>query len=61
MFTVCVEEAENTIVLVSDWLELDAADAWVRHDAESVRSHPWLISVSCLTCNLYFPPPWMLV
>ncbi len=23
--------------MVSDWLELDAADEWVRHDAEIVR------------------------
>ena len=31
------DEAENSIILLSDWLELDAADAWVRHDAEIVR------------------------
>ncbi|KAF8656778.1 hypothetical protein AX16_002330 [Volvariella volvacea WC 439] len=28
------EEAERLTVMVSDWLELDAADDWVRHDAE---------------------------
>ena len=32
------EEAENVAILVSEWLELDAADEWVRHDAEIVRS-----------------------
>lgn len=38
MLRCCVDEAENSIILLSDWLELDAADAWVRHDAEIVRS-----------------------
>ena len=34
------EDAEGVILMVSDWLELDAADSWVRHDSEivSVRS-----------------------
>lgn len=26
--------------MASDWLELDATDDWVRHDAEIVRSIP---------------------
>lgn len=30
------EEVEGVIVMVSDWLELDAADSWVRHDSEIV-------------------------
>ena len=30
------EEAEGVIVMVSEWLELDAADSWVRHDSEIV-------------------------
>ena len=30
------DEAECIIPLISDWLELDAADDWVRHDAEIV-------------------------
>ncbi|KZV62913.1 PRMT5-domain-containing protein [Peniophora sp. CONT] len=29
-----LDEAQNVLVSVSDWLELDAADPWVRHDAE---------------------------
>ncbi|KAI0806015.1 PRMT5-domain-containing protein [Irpex lacteus] len=29
-----IDEAENAVILVSDWLELDAPDDWVRHDAE---------------------------
>lgn len=32
-----IDEAENAIILLSDWLELDAPDDWVRHDAEIVR------------------------
>jgi hypothetical protein len=30
------EEAEGVIVMISDWLELDATDSWVRHDSEIV-------------------------
>ena len=33
-----VDEAENTIVMLSDWLELDSPDEWVRCDAETVAS-----------------------
>ncbi|KAI0701199.1 PRMT5-domain-containing protein [Cytidiella melzeri] len=29
-----LDEAENAVILLSDWLELDALDDWVRHDAE---------------------------
>ncbi|KAG6917003.1 hypothetical protein DXG01_004268 [Tephrocybe rancida] len=31
---VTLDEAEGATVMVSDWLELDATDDWVRHDAE---------------------------
>ena len=34
------DEAENTIVMLSDWLELDSQDEWVRCDAETVQSLP---------------------
>lgn len=33
---VVADEAEGVTVIVSDWLELDAADDWVRHDSEIV-------------------------
>lgn len=33
-----VEEAEYTIGMVSDWIELDSPDAWVRYDSELVRA-----------------------
>lgn len=34
--TICVDEAEGITVMISEWLELDAADDWVRYDAEIV-------------------------
>ena len=34
------DEAENTIVMLSDWLELDSQDEWVRYDVETVPSFP---------------------
>lgn len=33
------DEAELAVILLSDWLELDAPDDWIRHDAEMVRPH----------------------
>lgn len=33
-----IDEADGVIVMVSDWLELDAADDWVRHDSEIVSA-----------------------
>lgn len=30
------DEAEGVIAMISDWLELDATDDWVRHDSEIV-------------------------
>ena len=33
------EEAEGVIVMISEWLELDASDSWVRHDSEIVGVH----------------------
>lgn len=40
-FEVVVDEAECIIPLISDWLELDASDEWVRHDAEIVSHTPF--------------------
>lgn len=31
-----IDEAEGVTAMISDWLELDAADDWIRHDAEIV-------------------------
>jgi type II protein arginine methyltransferase len=30
------DETEGVTAMISDWLELDAADDWVRHDSEIV-------------------------
>ena len=35
---VVIEEAEGTIGMAADWLELDSPDAWVRYDSELVRN-----------------------
>jgi hypothetical protein len=37
------DEAEGIIVMASSWLALDAIDDWVRHDAEIVRSIPYIL------------------
>lgn len=39
-----VDEADGVIVMVSDWLELDAADDWVRHDSEIVSTYFYIIT-----------------
>jgi protein arginine N-methyltransferase 5 len=44
-----VDEAEGVTAMVSDWLELDAADDWVRHDSEIVCP----LSFNCFPA---FPP-----
>lgn len=36
------DEAAGVIALLSDWLELDAEDDWLRGDFEIVRSHPYV-------------------
>lgn len=33
-----VDEGDGVVVMISDWLELDAADDWVRHDSEIVSA-----------------------
>lgn len=57
MFTaldVDAEEAEGMIAFVSDWLELDAYDDWVRHDSETVRLFHNLYNHSMLIQLLSF-------
>ena len=36
MLRLAKDEAEGVIAMISDWLELDATDDWVRHDSEMV-------------------------
>ncbi|PSR79042.1 hypothetical protein PHLCEN_2v7229 [Hermanssonia centrifuga] len=51
-----LEEAEAVIAMVSDWLELDAADEWVRHDAE-IALHQELAYASYLNIHTAILPP----
>lgn len=44
-----LDEAEGTTVMISDWLEVDGPDDWIRHDAEIVR-HSSLCLIA-RTCN----------
>jgi protein arginine N-methyltransferase 5 len=36
-----IDETEGVIAIISSWLELDAADDWVRHDSEIVSRMLW--------------------
>ncbi|KAJ7284936.1 shk1 kinase-binding protein 1 [Mycena rebaudengoi] len=51
-----LDEAEGVTVLVSDWLELDAADDWVRHDAE-IALQQELAYASYLNIHTAILPP----
>ncbi|KAI9061047.1 PRMT5-domain-containing protein [Trametes sanguinea] len=51
-----LEEADCIIPLVSDWLELDASDDWVRHDAE-IALHQELAFASYLNAQCAILPP----
>ncbi|KAH9850257.1 PRMT5-domain-containing protein [Lenzites betulinus] len=51
-----LEEAESLIPLISDWLELDASDDWVRHDAE-IALHQELAYASYLNAPCAILPP----
>ncbi|KAJ6619700.1 PRMT5 arginine-N-methyltransferase-domain-containing protein [Mycena sp. CBHHK59/15] len=51
-----LDEAEGVTVLVSEWLELDAADDWVRHDAE-VALQQELAYASYLNIHTAILPP----
>ncbi|KAI0661471.1 PRMT5-domain-containing protein [Cubamyces menziesii] len=51
-----LEEAECLIPLISDWLELDAADDWVRHDAE-IALQQELAFASYLNAQCAILPP----
>jgi hypothetical protein len=37
MLILILEEAENVTAIISEWLELDSPDDWIRNDAEIVR------------------------
>ncbi|KIP05028.1 hypothetical protein PHLGIDRAFT_129142 [Phlebiopsis gigantea 11061_1 CR5-6] len=52
-----LDEAENSIILLSDWLELDAADAWVRHDAEIALQQELAYASYLNVHTAILPPP----
>ncbi|KAJ7650328.1 PRMT5 arginine-N-methyltransferase-domain-containing protein [Roridomyces roridus] len=52
-----LEEAEGVSVLVSEWLELDAADDWVRHDAEIALQQELAYASYLNIQSAILPPP----
>lgn len=54
-----IDEVDNVIGLVSDWLELDSYDEFVRHDSEVVRTIPLatpLLLERCFSLGLMLSP-----
>lgn len=45
-----LDEAEGIAVMISDWLELDAEDDGIRHDAEIVCSLFYSLSFKPISC-----------
>ncbi|KZT07625.1 PRMT5-domain-containing protein [Laetiporus sulphureus 93-53] len=52
-----LDEAERVIVMVSDWLELDATDDWVRHDAEMALQQELAYASYLNVHTAILPPP----
>ncbi|KAH9959604.1 PRMT5 arginine-N-methyltransferase-domain-containing protein [Russula dissimulans] len=52
-----LEDAEGVIVMVSDWLELDASDSWVRHDSEIALQQELSYASYLDVQTVVFPPP----
>ncbi|GJE96614.1 PRMT5-domain-containing protein [Phanerochaete sordida] len=52
-----LDEADNSIILLSDWLELDSADAWVRHDAEIALRQELAYATYLNVHTAILPPP----
>ncbi|KAI0787942.1 PRMT5-domain-containing protein [Fomes fomentarius] len=52
-----LDEAEYIIPLISDWLELDASDEWVRHDAEIALQQELAFSSYLNAQCVILPPP----
>ncbi|KAJ7227136.1 PRMT5-domain-containing protein [Mycena pura] len=52
-----LDEAEGVIVTVSDWLELDASDDWVRHDAEIALQQELAYAAYLNIHTVILPPP----
>ncbi|KAJ7494686.1 PRMT5-domain-containing protein [Mycena galericulata] len=52
-----LDEAEGVTVLISEWLELDAADDWVRHDAEIALQQELAYASYLNIQTAILPPP----
>ncbi|KAF8899935.1 shk1 kinase-binding protein 1 [Gymnopilus junonius] len=52
-----LDEAEGVIALISEWLELDAADDWVRHDAEIALKQELAYATYLNIQTVILPPP----
>ncbi|KAK7033061.1 protein arginine N-methyltransferase [Favolaschia claudopus] len=52
-----LEEAEGVTALISEWLELDAADDWVRHDAEIALRQELAYASYLNVQTAILPPP----
>ncbi|KAI0264494.1 PRMT5 arginine-N-methyltransferase-domain-containing protein [Gloeopeniophorella convolvens] len=52
-----LEEAEGVAVVISDWLELDASDDWVRHDSEIALQQELSYASYLDVQTAIFPPP----
>ncbi|KAI0001496.1 PRMT5 arginine-N-methyltransferase-domain-containing protein [Russula compacta] len=52
-----LEEAEGVIVMVSDWLGLDASDSWVRHDSETALQQELSYASYLDVQTSILPPP----
>ncbi|KAF8269557.1 PRMT5 arginine-N-methyltransferase-domain-containing protein [Lactarius quietus] len=52
-----LEEAEGVIVMISDWLELDAMDNWVRHDSDIALQQELSYASYLDIQTVILPPP----
>ncbi|KIL64458.1 hypothetical protein M378DRAFT_11467 [Amanita muscaria Koide BX008] len=52
-----LDEAEGITVMISEWLELDATDDWVRHDAEIALRQEVSYASYLNIQNVILPPP----
>ncbi|KAJ7593057.1 PRMT5-domain-containing protein [Mycena floridula] len=52
-----LEEAESVVAIVSEWLELDADDDWVRHDTEIALQQELSYAAYLNIGSVILPPP----
>ncbi|GBE88024.1 PRMT5-domain-containing protein [Sparassis latifolia] len=52
-----IDEAEGVVVMMSDWLELDAPDDWVRHDSEIALQQELAYASYLNVHTAILPPP----